>query len=55
MPESFNLIVCGATDYKNGFILSDFMGFCMALRGQGAERDSLSCFGIREALFVPQK
>lgn len=45
-PKSYNLIICGATNYKDGFIFSDFMGFCMALREQGVGGDFLSCFPL---------
>lgn len=45
-PKSYNLIVCGTTNYMHGFIFSDFMGFCMALREQGVGGAFLSCFPL---------
>lgn len=46
--QSFNLVVCGATDYKDGFIFSDFMGYCMALKEHGVGGDFFSCFPISD-------
>lgn len=47
-PQSYNLVVCGATFHEEGFIFSDFMGFCMALREHGVGGDFLSCFPLEE-------
>lgn len=45
-PKSFNLVVCGATNYLDGYIFSDFMGYCMALKEHGIGGDFYSCFPI---------
>jgi hypothetical protein len=46
---SLNLVVCGATNpEKDGYIFSDFMGFCMALRELGVGGDFLSCFPVED-------
>lgn len=44
----YNLVVCGATDYHDGHIFSDFMGFCMALREHQIGGDFFSCFPLEE-------
>ncbi|KAN0081995.1 hypothetical protein V8E54_003293 [Elaphomyces granulatus] len=46
--QSFNLVVCGAINPKDGFIFSDFMGFCMALREHNVGGDFYSCFPIEK-------
>lgn len=48
MPKSYNLVVCGATNHLDGFIFSDFMGFCMALKEQGVGGDFISCFPLEK-------
>ncbi|KKK26856.1 hypothetical protein ARAM_003456 [Aspergillus rambellii] len=47
-PRSYYLVVCGAQNYMDGFIFSDFMGFCMALRDHGVGGDFLSCFPLEQ-------
>ena len=45
---SFNLVVCGTRDHKQGYIFSDFMGYCMALREGGINGGFLSYFPIQQ-------
>lgn len=44
--QSFYLVICGATDHTQGFIFSDFMGFCLALKENGVGGDFYSCFPL---------
>ena len=45
-PQSFNLVVCGATNPQDGSIFSDYMGYCMALKEAGVGGDFWSCFPV---------
>lgn len=52
-PErtTYTLVVCGATDpVEDGWIFSDFMGYCMALKKHGFAGDFYSCFPIQDHL-----
>lgn len=46
--QSFKLVVCGATNHKDGFIFSDFMGFCMDLKEHGVGGEFYSCFPMEK-------
>lgn len=57
-PEktSYNLVVCGATDpQKEGWMFSDFMGYCMTLKKYGIAGDLYSCFPIEETFCRAEK
>ena len=45
---SYNLVVCGASNSKDGFVFSDFMGFCMCLKDKGVHGTFLSCFHLEQ-------
>ena len=49
--QSYNLVICSATNYKEGYLFSDFMGYCMALREHWVCGDFFffffSCFPIK--------
>ena len=47
-PTSYNLIICGATNKRDGYLFSDFLGFCMTFRDHGVAGDFWSCFPIEE-------
>ena len=42
------LVVCGATKHEDGFIFSDFMGYCSILQERGINGTFLSCFPLRQ-------
>lgn len=45
---SIILSFCGATNHQNGYIFSDFTGFCMTLHDHQIGGDSQSCFPLQE-------
>lgn len=47
---SFNLVVCEATRVTDGWLFSDFMWFCMAMKEHGVSGDFLSCFPVVDYL-----
>lgn len=44
----YYLVVCAATDHKDGCAFSDLVGYCMVLRERGVEGDFLSCFPLEK-------
>lgn len=44
--QSYNLVVCSSMNHEDGYMFSDFMGYCMALREHGIGGDFFSCFPI---------
>ncbi|PGH05607.1 hypothetical protein AJ79_06774 [Helicocarpus griseus UAMH5409] len=54
-PKCYNLVVCGATNENDGFIFSDFMGYCMALNEYGVGGDFYSCFPLEKHFFLLSK
>lgn len=46
--KSHNLVVCGASAARDGFIFSDFMGYCYSLMQKGIYGTFLSCFPLAE-------
>ncbi len=45
---SFYLVVCGATDPRDHWTFSDFMGYCFLLKQKGVDGDSLNCLDLDE-------
>ena len=44
--KSYNLVVCGVKNASDGFIFSDFMGYCFALMEGGIFGDFYNCLPL---------
>ncbi|KAJ5591616.1 uncharacterized protein N7459_001985 [Penicillium hispanicum] len=44
--RSFNLVICGATELKDGWLWASFMGFCKAWMDRGVMGEFWSCFPV---------
>lgn len=50
LGKSFDLVICGATKLKDGWIWASFMGFCKAWMEYGVTGDFWSCFPVLDHL-----